>query len=304
MTRIASRLAEEQFASELRLARTRELEVVTHRFQKVTRRCASAALRQGTEAARSSCVLESIALWLSAAIAVAPGQKTQEPPSVDDVLTRLDDLYRSTASIGRMEIVVTSPRKTRTLRMKSWTVGEDHALVVIESPAREAGIATLKVKDNLWNYLPKVARTIRVPPSMMLGSWMGTDFTNDDLVKESSYIHDFNSRLEGRSTDPPGWKLILEAKPGTVGRWARIDLVVDDALLPVRMLHYDRKGRLARTLSFDEVKKLGGRIIPAHMLLQPADNPGQKTEMRYLEMQFEANVPMDTFSLSRLEQKR
>jgi outer membrane lipoprotein-sorting protein len=256
------------------------------------------------ESARRFIMIARAVLLVITAITGAPGQRTSEPPSVEDVLTRLDDLYRSKASIGRMEIVVTSPRHTRTLRLKSWTVGEDHALVVIESPAREAGIATLKVKDNLWNYLPKVARTIRIPPSMMLGSWMGTDFTNDDLVKESSYRKDFNSRIEGRSTEPPGWKLVLEAKPGTVGRWARIDLVVDDAILPVRMLHYDRKGRLARTLLFDEVKKLGGRVIPAHMTLEPKDTPGQRTEMRYLEMQFEATVPMDTFSLSRLEQKR
>ncbi len=157
------------------------------------------------------------------------------PPSVDEVLKKLDDLYRSSASTARMEIAVAGPRSSRTMRIKSWTKGEDQALIVIEAPPREAGIATLKVKNNLWNYLPKVSRTIRVPPSMMLGSWMGTDFTNDDLVKESSYRNDFVARVEGR-TDAPAragsWS--LEVKPGVVGRWARLELYIDDAADPHR----------------------------------------------------------------------
>lgn len=241
---------------------------------------------------------------LGVLLAVSASAAEPTPPDVDALLTRLDDLYRSKSSISRMEIIVTGPRSSRTMRVKAWTKGEDEALIVIEAPPREAGITTLKVKDNLWNYLPRVARTIRVPPSMMLGSWMGTDFTNDDLVKESSYRKDFDAKLAGRSEAPAGWRLLLEAKPGVVGRWARLEVVVDDELLPVKMTYFDRKGRLARTLSFDEVKVLGGRKIPTHWALLPTDVEGQKTELRYLEVQFDVEVPDETFSLSRLEQNR
>ncbi|HEY7819142.1 MAG TPA: outer membrane lipoprotein-sorting protein, partial [Vicinamibacteria bacterium] len=131
----------------------------------------------------------------------------QTPPDVQAILDHLDDLYRSKSSISRMEIRVESRRSTRTLRLRAWSRGEEEVLVVIEEPAREAGTATLRVGDNLWNDLPRIARTIRVPPAMMLGSWMGTDFTNDDLVKESSLHDDFIARLERRSEDPPGWWL-------------------------------------------------------------------------------------------------
>lgn len=222
-------------------------------------------------------------------------------PDVDAVLARLDDLYRSKSSIARMEIVVTSPRSTRTMRLKAWTRGEDEALIVIEAPPREEGTATLRVGSNLWNFLPRIARTIRVPPSMMLGSWMGTDFTNDDLVKESSMHKDFASRIDRRSDAPPGWWLSLAVKPGVVGRWARIDILLDDANLPVEERHFDRKGRLARVITFDEIKILGGRRLPAHMTLTPVDTSGQRTEMRYLELQFDIAISNDTFSLSRLE---
>jgi hypothetical protein len=190
------------------------------------------------------------------------------------------------------------------MRVKAWTRGEDEVLVLIEAPAREAGTATLRVDKNLWNYLPKIARTIRVPPAAMLGSWMGTDFTNDDLVKESSLRKDFVARIDRRSTTPPGWWLTLEVKPDVVGRWARMELLVSDERLPVEERHFDRKGRLARTMRFDEVRMLGGRRLPAHIVLQPADAADKRTEMRYLELQFDTALPDDTFSLSRLEQSR
>lgn len=243
---------------------------------------------------------------LLAVLLVAPAAAAVEPPppDVDQVLAKLDDLFRSKSSIGRMDIVVSGPRTSRTMRVRSWTRGEDEALIVIEAPPREAGISTLKVKNNLWNYLPRVARTVRVPPSMMLGAWMGTDFTNDDLVRESSYRHDFVTRLEGRSQAPPGWTLTLEARPGVVGLWARLELLVDDELLPVRIRYFDRKGRHARTMTFDEVKELGGRRLPTRMAMTPADTEGQQTELRYLELQFDVEVPDETFSLSRLERNR
>jgi hypothetical protein len=228
----------------------------------------------------------------------------QAPPDVEALLGRIDDLYRSKSSIARIELQVTNPRTTRSMRLQAWSRGEEEVLVVIEAPPREEGTATLRVGKNLWNYLPRIARTIRVPPSAMLGSWMGTDFTNDDLVKEASLRRDFTSRVDRRSQSPPGWWIVLEVKAGVVGRWARIDLLVSDDLLPIEERHYDRKGRLARTMRFDEVKVLGGRRMPVHLVLTPADVEGQKTEMRYLEIQFDVPVSDDTFSLSRLERNR
>jgi outer membrane lipoprotein-sorting protein len=226
------------------------------------------------------------------------------PPDVDRLLARVDDLYRSKTSIARMEISVTTPRNVRAMRIQAWTRGEDDALIVVESPPREAGTATLRVGENLWNWLPRIARTIRVPPSMMLGSWMGTDFTNDDLVKESSLRKDFAARIDRRSATPAGWWLALEAKPGIVGRWARIELLVGDDELPIEERHFDRKGRLARTMTFDDVKVFGGRRIPARMVLVPEGEPGKRTEMRYLEARFDVALPPDVFSLSRLERSR
>lgn len=242
---------------------------------------------------------------VAAGVAIAGGAfAAAAPPDVDAVLARLDDLYRSSSSIARIEITVVSPRSTRTMRVKAWTTGEDRALIVIEAPSRDEGTATLRVGDNLWTYLPRVARTMRVPPAMMLSSWMGTDFTNDDLVKESSLRHDFTARLGARSESPAGWWITLDVRPGVVGRWARIELLVSDDELPIEERHYDRRQRLARTLRFDDVKRLGGRTIPSRVVVQPADAADKRTEMRYLDIAFDVAVPAETFSLSRLESRR
>ena len=225
-------------------------------------------------------------------------------PDVSAVMKRMDELFRSESSIAQIEITVVKPRRTRTLRMRAWTRGREKALIVIESPAREKGTATLKVGNNLWNYLPRISRTIRIPPSMMLGSWMGSDFTNDDLVRESSYEEDYQSELVGRSEDPPGWKVVSMARPGVVGLWKRLVTVVSDDLLPVEQKFFDRKSRLSRVMTFDEVREMGGRRIPTRMVLTPTREEGRRTEMRYLDVQFDVDVPESTFDLRSLERKR
>lgn len=239
-----------------------------------------------------------IVLYAAAAAAQPPA------PKVEDVLARLDDLYRSGASVAQVELTISSPRVNRTLRLRAWTKGTDRALIRIESPPREAGIVTLRVGQNLWNYLPKLARTMRVPPSMMLASWMGTDFTNDDLVHESSMRDDYTSRLDRWDAEANGWWITSEARPGIAARWAKIQTLVTPELLPVEMRFFDRQGALARTLQYDEVRTFGKRRVPARMTLVPATEDASRTVLRYLQLELDVDVPDDTFSLARLEQLR
>jgi outer membrane lipoprotein-sorting protein len=216
-----------------------------------------------------------------------------------------EDLYRWDSSIAVAELTVTKPRTTRSLKMKIWSRGNDRALILIESPAREKGTATLRVEKNLWHYLPRIKRTIRIPPSMMLASWMGSDFTNDDIVRESSYSDDYTYELAGRSEEPSGWLIRFEAKPDIVGLWNRLDLVLSsDGLIPLKAEYFDRKNRLSRTIRWYEVKPFDGRLLPTRMTLVPEDKQGQKTEMVYHDIVFNADVPNSTFSLSELERSR
>ncbi len=240
----------------------------------------------------------------------APALEEGDAPDVREILAWLDDMFRSSSSVAVIELTIVKPRRTRTLRMKAWTKGTEKALMLISAPPKFRGYATLKVERNLWNYMAQIARTIRIPPSMMLGSWMGTDFTNDDLVRESSLLEDFDVSPPVWSEEPAGWLLDLAAKEGSVGLWDRIEYVVSpDGRVPLLARYYDRKGRLARIMRFSEVKDFGGRTIPSRLVLIPMDDDGspkrdQRTEMRYVEVEFDASVPEETFSLSRLERKR
>lgn len=226
-------------------------------------------------------------------------------PDLDRLLRRLDELYESSGTTSQIEITITKPDKTRTMRLRAWTKGEDKALIVVDAPARDAGTATLKVGKNLWNYLPKISRTIRVPPSMMMGSWMGTDLTNDDIVRESSYEEDYTSELVGESSDPPGWLVRLTARPDVPGLWNRVDIVFSyDDELPVEARYFDRKDRLSRTMRFREVKMIGGRRIPTVATIVPEREEGQTTELRYMDIEFGVDLDDDIFSLSRLERRQ
>jgi outer membrane lipoprotein-sorting protein len=226
---------------------------------------------------------------------------------LDAVVDHFENLYRAGSSISTARLTVTTPRRTKTMELKVWTKGEERALIVVQAPLREKGIATLMVQDNLWNYFPKINRTIRIPPSMMQSSWMGTDFTNDDLVKEASLDEDYNYELVGRCEDPNGWLVRFTAKPDTVGLWKRFDLVLSpDGRLPIRAKYFDRKLRHARTFYWDKVKKFDNRLVPARMTLVPKDEDkkGHKTQMTYLDIDFNVDISAGTFSLSELERKR
>ncbi len=243
---------------------------------------------------------------LSLAIVYAlPITAQEEPPNAQTLLERFDQMYESTGTSARIEIEITRPNKTRTMRMRTWSQGEDKALIVIDAPARDAGTATLKVGRNLWNYLPKISRTIRVPPALMLGSWMGSDLTNDDLVRESSYAEDYTAKLVGPSEDPSGWLVELKAKPGVPGLWEKVEIVFSqEEQLPVLGRYYDRKGRLGRTMRMEEIKEVGDRFSATRIIVEPEREEGKRTVLTYLHVEFDVELEERLFSLAQLERRR
>jgi len=243
---------------------------------------------------------------LFAALLSPPASAAPRAVDAKELSRILDQLYRSTSSHGRLAMTVTTPHYTRTLEMDEWSRGLDDTLVRILSPRKERGTATLKRGNEMWNYLPKIRRTIRIPPSMMMASWMGSDFTNDDLMKETSWEHDYDVRpIE----DPPAGKIgvIYTPKPDAPVTWTRIEALLDEATrLPVSMSYFDDKGRKARVMTFEDVKTLGGRRLPTRLVLTPLleDKQGHRTEIVYQEMRFDIKLPSGLFTLTNLRQER
>lgn len=223
-----------------------------------------------------------------------------------DIIKKVDQLYRSSSSYVQMEMEISTPHWQRTLSLEAWTKGTDKTFILINSPKKESGTATLRIKNEMWNYLPQTAKVIKVPPSMMMGSWMGSDFNNDDLVRETSMLEDYTFKMAEPLQKEPGM-LCIEMIPheNTPVVWGKIILTVREKdYLPVREEYYDEKGKMMRLMEFKEIKQMGGKTIPAVMELTPQSKEGNKTIIRYLKVDFDIPIKEDVFSLRNLKKGR
>ncbi|MBI5497571.1 MAG: outer membrane lipoprotein-sorting protein [Deltaproteobacteria bacterium] len=224
--------------------------------------------------------------------------------TVEELMRAQDDALRGASSTGTMTMRVKTARWERSLTMQSWSEGTEKTLVRILAPAKEKGTATLKVEGNIWNYLPKVDRTIKVPGSMMGGSWMGSHFTNDDLVREARYSEDFTcafvEKPDGKTRDH--WVIDCTPRPNAPVVWGRVRLAIRAVdKLADRIDYLDEKGARVRTLVFSEFTTLGGRKLARMMRMVPADKPDEFTEVHQDDLAFDVKLPADTFTLQALK---
>lgn len=239
------------------------------------------------------------------AAAAAPAQpKLGDPGFVPYLLDRIDDLHRGGSSHGLMQMKVQTAHWTRSMAMESWSLGEDYSLVRILEPKKERGTSTLKAGDDLFTYLSKTGRTVKITGAMMGGSWMGSHFTNDDLVRGTRLAAAFDATVaegptsEGQAT----YALTLLPRPDAPVVWGKIEVVVRKAdLMPVTEVFYDEEQRPARRLEFSEYVTVKERAFPAKMRMTPLDKPGEYTEVRYAKMEFDVGLDHDFFTLQRLK---
>jgi len=216
----------------------------------------------------------------------------QELPTKEAVIEHLDELYRSESSHAVMEMTVVNERGTRELRLESWSKGEDEALIVIRSPAREAGTATLRTEEGLWNYAPRADRLIRIPSGLLSESWMGSHFTNDDLMRETSYDEDYETALSWAERDGERYiQATMTPKPDAPVVYTKlVFLITPDEWIPVLWEYYD-EGEVVRTMRFEDVRTVSGKPLPMRLVLQPTDEPDERTVVEYVEL--ELDVPVD-----------
>ncbi|MEE8348575.1 MAG: outer membrane lipoprotein-sorting protein [Acidobacteriota bacterium] len=220
-----------------------------------------------------------------------------------EIVDRVDRMLRGDSSRGTMQMTVKTRRWERQMTLEIWSEGTEKALVKVLRPKKEEGVTTLKVNSDMWNYLPKIDRTIRIPTSMMMASWMGSHFTNDDLVKESRLIHDYDIELsyQGKREELPVWEFTLTPHPDAPVVWGKIHYQVrKQDLMPTWVAYYGEDGERKRTLIFSDYREFGGRLVPARSRMIPEDEPEEFTEINYLELQFDVSIPRGTFSLASL----
>ena len=252
-----------------------------------------------------SCLRLCVAAGCLVAAAVVPARGADSRPPVKELLQKVDDLYRGTTSRGEMLMTVETPDWKRTMDLKLWSEGLDKTFIVILSPAKDAGVATLRVKKDMWNFFPRINKTLKVPPSMMMGSWMGSDFTNDDLVKETTLVDDYDSRYVGEEGKDGTWVIELTPKAETASVWGRIVLTVKaQGLIPVTEEYFDEHGEKVRVMRFSDIQAVGPRNLPMVMELTSLKKPGNKTRIRYKSIEFDVPLGSDVFSLQNLRRAR
>lgn len=224
-----------------------------------------------------------------------------------EIVDCVDRIMRGESSLGIATMEVVTENWNRAMEIQMWSLGTEHALMRILSPRKDAGTATLKAGTEIWNYLPRVDRTIKIPASLMSASWMGSHFTNDDLVKESRLIEDYEITLayEGDRDGLEVWEFDLVPHPEAPVVWGRIGYQVRKSdTMPVWARYYDEDEELVRTMTFFDYQELGGRLVPAAMRVVPEDKPGEYTEVRYSELEFDVDLDEEFFSLRRLRDTR
>jgi len=220
------------------------------------------------------------------------------------IVRKADEKMRGSSSQVELTLNTIRPGWSRSMDMKAWMKGNDFSMILIQSPARDKGIVFLKRKKEVWNWMPALERTIKLPPSMMSQSWMGTDFTNDDLVKESSIINDYDHSIAGDTIIDNRNCYIVQMIPKAEAAvvWGRLIICIDKKdFLELHTRFYDEDGVLINIMNAFDVKMMDGRLIPTRFEMIPVGKKNQKTEMIYRRISYNKSIDDSFFTTEKMK---
>lgn len=231
--------------------------------------------------------------------------QSQQSLSAKKVVKIADENMRGKTSEADITIKIIRPTWSREMNMKAWSKGDDYSMILIKSPAKEKGTVFLKRIKEVWNWIPSIERNIKLPPSMMSQSWMGTDFTNDDLVKEASSVADYNHKHLGKESilEKECYKIEMIPKPSAAIVWEKVIVWIDvKDFLQLKAEFYDEDGELVNIMNSGEVKEIGGRKITSKIEMIPIDKEGNSTWIIYNDIIFDKEIDDNFFTTRRMKQ--
>jgi len=223
------------------------------------------------------------------------------------VIKKANDLMRGQSSQGEMTMTIIRPKWERSLSFKSWSKGTEYSLLYVTAPAKEKGMVFLKREKEMWNWVPSIERMIKIPPSMMMQSWMGSDMTNDDLVKESSILTDYDHKITGEEKLEGYNCYVIELIPHEEAAvvWGKIiSWISKEHYYTLKNEYYDEDGYLVNREVLSDIKKVGDRTIPTRFEIVPVEKKGQKTVMVFDHIQFNVPIKDDFFSIQNMKRIR
>ena len=224
-----------------------------------------------------------------------------------EILNQMEEVMRGDSQYAEMTMKIERPRYNREVSMRSWLKGRDFSLILITAPARDNGTVFLMRENDIWNYDPRIDRTTRLPSSMMAQSWMGSDFTNDDLVRDSDIIDDFEHQIL-RTEEYNGyesWVIELVPKPGTPVVWGKVLMWISkEDYIQLRIENYDQREVLVNTMELTDIQQFGQRKIPTTIIVKPADKENERTILTYQKLEFDIDVDEAFFSRANMQRVR
>ncbi len=218
----------------------------------------------------------------------------------DEIIKKLDENMRGKNIYMSISMRVVSLKHERTMKMQSWSEGTKKSFTKITYPPKDRGITFLSLDNQMWQYVPKIERIIKIPSSMMLQNWMGSDITNDDLVKQSSLIEDYDARVLKKA----GTIVTIELKPKESAAvvWSKIILEIDTTTYTSkRDSFFDEDNKEVRYFTYEKVKKFGKYYIPTYWKIQPTDKKDNYTEMILHEVEYDTKISKNYFNKSALK---
>jgi hypothetical protein len=218
------------------------------------------------------------------------------------VIRKVEQQYNGNSSHITARLDIITEQWKRSVSVEGWSLGRNYSLTRVLKPVKEQGITTLKAGREVWNYLPRVDRVIKIPPSMMGSPWMGSHISNDDLVKSSHVDVDYDLSLIQESSDR--WQIACLPKPDVPVIWGKIIYTIEKVNhIPVEVVYFDDLMVKVRTMYFDDVQKVSNHVLPMRMTVQPHDKPEEKTVLQYVDIRFDIPIEESFFSLSNLKSR-
>ena len=219
--------------------------------------------------------------------------------SIDDIIVKMDRNLNAKSRVLRSKMVVHGRRSSRIIESKNWVIGTDKSFTEYLSPAREAGTKMLKLDDKLWTYSPQTDRVIQISGHMLRQSVMGSDMSYNDMMEDRPLQEIYkatiagNEKIEGRDH----WVITMEARIKGLPYPKRKTWVDKEFFLPSREELYAKSGKLLKTSTLSDIKKIQGRWFPGKFIYKDELKRNSKgTEWIIDNIEFDVSIPSSRFS--------
>jgi len=216
-----------------------------------------------------------------------------------DIVKKMDDKLQGNSNKSEMSMTIVRPKYTRTIEFKNWSLSRDYFMTIVTAPAKDKGQVFMKFKTEMWSFNPSINRMIKLPPSMMSQGWMGSDYSNDDLVKQSSIINDYTHTLLGDEIIDGSNCYKIEMIPSATANvvWGKVVTWIEkENFISLKTEYFDEEGYIVRSELGKQIKAFDGRKLPSIMEIIPADEPQNKTVITIISIDFDIEIDESFFS--------